>query len=90
MDPNWTRRAACRGSDPEIFFPVGRLDGEHTYQQARLVARAYCARCPVLRECHRQAERTASQGVWAGAWRPYGHSPQPLIAVAYDVVRRAS
>ena len=82
---DWTKRAACRGVDPETFFPVGRLDGPRTFEQARRAARTYCARCPVLRECHRRAERTASQGVWAGAWRPYGRSPQPLIAAACDL-----
>jgi WhiB family redox-sensing transcriptional regulator len=84
---DWTQRAVCRDADPEEFFPVGRLTAQRTFEQARHAAQAYCARCPVLRECHQRAERTRSQGVWAGAWRPYGTSPQPLIAAAYDLRR---
>jgi WhiB family transcriptional regulator, redox-sensing transcriptional regulator len=44
----WLDRAACRGHDPELFFPVsavgpGRADTED--------AKRVCRTCPVLAEC---------------------------------------
>jgi hypothetical protein len=42
----WRRRAACRGTDPELFFPVGPA-GPALAQVAE--AKKICARCPVLR-----------------------------------------
>ncbi|MGI8755314.1 MAG: WhiB family transcriptional regulator [Acidimicrobiales bacterium] len=41
--PSWHRRAACRGVDTTVFFPV--LGGNY----AR--ARAVCARCPTAGPC---------------------------------------
>lgn len=80
---DWTQRAACRDIDPEVFFPLGDIDtGPRTYELAWRAALTYCAQCPVLRECHERAERTASVGVWHGAWRAYGAVPLPLIPAA--------
>lgn len=42
--------AACRGLDPEIFFPVG-TPGAPAYDRAVAEAKAVCARCPVRAEC---------------------------------------
>ena len=39
----WTEHAACRGMDPDIFFPT---EGD-TYARAREV----CRRCEVIGEC---------------------------------------
>lgn len=39
----WTEHAACRGMDPDIFFPI---DGD-TYARAREV----CRRCEVIGAC---------------------------------------
>lgn len=57
-DPRWTDRAACRGVNPELFWPPS---GEPADQ-----ALALCMRCPVLGDCR---ELFASQphdegGVW--------------------------
>jgi WhiB family redox-sensing transcriptional regulator len=48
FDMRWLDRAACRGHDPELFFPVsavgpGHADTEH--------AKRVCRTCPVLAEC---------------------------------------
>ena len=87
---DWTQRAACRDVDPEVFFPVGDLDaGPRTYDLAWRAARTYCAACPVLLDCHLRAERTDSQGLWAGAWRAWRAVPEPLIPAA-GVLARAS
>jgi WhiB family redox-sensing transcriptional regulator len=46
--PAWMTRAACRGTDTNVFFP-GRGKGR-TDQAIRI-----CARCPVLTECRQWA-----------------------------------
>lgn len=56
----WQDRAACRGVDPELFFPIG--DEEHTGPEAR----ASCASCPVQAECLQFAIVTRSVGFWGG------------------------
>lgn len=56
----WRKRAACRGIDPEVFYPVSEEDAEE--------AKAICSMCPVRQACleyalaHRERE-----GVWGGA-----------------------
>ena len=55
----WKRQAACRGLDPEIFFPDGEEPGE--------AAKAVCVRCPVAQPCLEWALATREkQGVWGG------------------------
>jgi hypothetical protein len=46
---DWRARAACRGVDPEIFFPVAETGPVLARQEAH--ALSYCARCPVVAEC---------------------------------------
>ena len=56
----WRDRAACRDSDPEIFFPRPGGTGARR-------AKAVCARCPVTAECLAHAARTPERhGVWGG------------------------
>jgi WhiB family transcriptional regulator, redox-sensing transcriptional regulator len=58
--PSWRQRAACRGVDPDIFYPVTDEDAED--------AKAICAHCPVQRACLEWAlARRESDGVWGGA-----------------------
>ena len=38
--PTWRQRAACRGVDPDIFYPVSDEEAED--------AKAICAQCPSL------------------------------------------
>lgn len=55
----WTALAACRGMDPDTFFP-GR--GAPTRE-----AKAVCARCPVKAECLKAAlEERERFGIWGG------------------------
>lgn len=56
----WRKRAACRGIDPEIFFPVTDEEAEE--------AKVICAVCPVRQACleHALASRER-EGVWGGA-----------------------
>lgn len=59
----WMRDAACKGSDPEAFFPAtggGR-------QGVPVAAIAACSRCPVMEQCAEYAINTHAQhGIWGG------------------------
>ncbi len=48
-DREWRMNAACRGVDPELFFPAAEGGPARDAQVA--AAKAVCARCPVRREC---------------------------------------
>ena len=57
----WRDDAACRGADPDLFFPY-RGDNE-----ASAAAVAVCARCTVRAECLEEAlSRPELLGVWGG------------------------
>jgi WhiB family transcriptional regulator, redox-sensing transcriptional regulator len=56
----WRQRAACRGVDPDIFYPVSEEEAEE--------ARAICRACPVLESCLEWAlSNRERDGVWGGA-----------------------
>ena len=60
MNLSWRNRAACRGVDPDIFFPVSEEDA--------FQAKAICAECPVREACLEYALATRERdGVWGGA-----------------------
>jgi WhiB family redox-sensing transcriptional regulator len=59
----WSRRAACRGMDPEMFHPH---PGETKKTET---AKAVCLRCDVRAECLAEAlgyPRSQAKGVWGG------------------------
>ncbi len=59
MNLPWRQHAACRGLDPEVFFPVD--DDEAG------VAKAVCAQCPVQETCLEYALGSRERdGVWGG------------------------
>ena len=61
---DWRELAACRHSDPELFFPVVPTGPGRTQVAA---AKAVCARCQVRAECLSFATSTAQDhGVWGG------------------------
>ena len=56
----WRDRAACRGLDPEIFYPASDEDAD--------VAKSICAECPVRESCLEYALANRERdGVWGGA-----------------------
>jgi WhiB family redox-sensing transcriptional regulator len=60
MNASWRNRAACRGIDPDIFFPVTDEDAEP--------AKAICDVCPVREACLEFALAARErEGVWGGA-----------------------
>jgi len=57
--PEWHHRAACRGLDPQLFFPQ---PGESTVE-----AEAVCRSCSVSRECLDEAIAIGEpNGIWGG------------------------
>lgn len=58
-DLDWQARAACRGTDVELFYSAEQSD----IQQAL----ALCGRCEVRAACYRQAMADREEfGVWGG------------------------
>jgi len=59
MSDHWFNQAACRGKDPDIFFP---RSGE-----SPAAARRICATCPVRLDCRAYAfAHHITRGVWGG------------------------
>ncbi|MBO0730142.1 MAG: WhiB family transcriptional regulator [Acidimicrobiaceae bacterium] len=58
--PAWRQRAACRGVEPDVFYPVSDEDAEQ--------AKAICRGCSVREACLEWALTTREKdGVWGGA-----------------------
>jgi WhiB family redox-sensing transcriptional regulator len=56
---SWRDRAACRGADPDLFFPERGESADP--------ARQVCARCPVRQPCLAYAlDNGITHGVWGG------------------------
>lgn len=72
----WTLEANCRGTDPEIFFPIRKrgtgLHNEKLNQDLRMRVReavAVCEDCPVKRQCYSRAVAYRVQdGIWGGVF----------------------
>ncbi|WP_214414494.1 WhiB family transcriptional regulator [Sphaerisporangium fuscum] len=61
---SWLRRAACRGEDPELFFPISAKGPGHVQHER---AKAVCRRCPVRTPCLDYALTTGQEhGIWGG------------------------
>lgn len=64
----WRARAACRGTDPDLFFPVrpgGRGGGPARLAHEHAIS--ICRRCPVTHDCLAYALDTDERhGVWGG------------------------
>ena len=60
MNLSWRQSAACRGVDPEVFYPVSEEEAD--------VAKAVCAQCNVRQTCLEHALVSRERdGVWGGA-----------------------
>ena len=60
MNLSWRQRAACRGIEPDIFYPVSDEEAEE--------AKAICAECAVRQPCLEYALANRERdGVWGGA-----------------------
>jgi WhiB family transcriptional regulator, redox-sensing transcriptional regulator len=60
----WRRHAACRDTDPDLFFPVGTTGPAIEQIEA---AKAVCRECEAQAECLEFALATnQDSGVWGG------------------------
>lgn len=60
----WRRRAACRDTDPDLFFPTGTVGNS---EQQIETAKAICRTCLVQAQCLDFALVTNQEdGVWGG------------------------
>ena len=60
MNLSWRQRAACRGVDPDIFYPASDEEADE--------AKAVCGVCPVREACLEYAlVNRERDGVWGGA-----------------------
>ena len=58
IDQSWRLRSACRGMDPELFFPSPGGDNSAT--------KAICLTCPVRLQCLDHAIVHNEPGIWGG------------------------
>lgn len=72
----WVRRAACRGLNPDDWFPVGKL----TVANRQAIAMCLTS-CPVRRECA-QERRPTDQGIWGGQWWNTRSIPADMTRIA--------
>ncbi|WP_078882340.1 WhiB family transcriptional regulator [Streptomyces rimosus] len=77
----WQHHAACRGEDPDLFFPRG---WSIPYQPQIESALAICDRCPVRAACLYAALAmehgkglTERAGIWGGTTAPERHRMTP-------------
>jgi WhiB family transcriptional regulator, redox-sensing transcriptional regulator len=60
MNQSWRQFAACRGLDPEVFYPVTDEEAD--------IAKTVCRGCPVRQPCLEHALTVREKdGVWGGA-----------------------
>lgn len=60
MNLSWRQRAACRGVDPDVFYPISDEDADE--------AKSICGVCPVREACLEYALANRERdGVWGGA-----------------------
>lgn len=60
MNAPWRQRGACRGLDPDIFYPPTDDEAD--------AAKAVCEECPVREPCLEFALSTReAEGIWGGA-----------------------
>ena len=60
MDLSWRKRGACRGLDPEVFYPVSEEDATD--------AKRICGTCSVRDQCLEFAlANREADGIWGGA-----------------------
>jgi WhiB family redox-sensing transcriptional regulator len=70
--PNWRLRAACRGTDVELFFPEGTTGPA---LETVALAKRICSQCQVRARCLDWAvEHGAAFGVWGGRTEQERHA----------------
>ena len=63
-DGDWRHLAACRSTEPDLFFPIGTTGPAVDQIEA---AKRVCQRCPVTTPCLRWAlDLGQVSGIWGG------------------------
>jgi WhiB family redox-sensing transcriptional regulator len=61
---SWRVKAACRSSDPDLFFPIGTTGGA---KEQIVAAKHICQECGVAAQCLEFALLTNQEsGIWGG------------------------
>lgn len=64
---DWRDQSACRGEDPDLFFP-------YPTELARIEdAKAVCRGCPVWMQCLQWATEQGVEGIWGGTTEEERH-----------------
>jgi len=59
MSATWRKHAACRGIDPDVFYPVSDEEADE--------AKAICDQCAVRESCLEHAlSHREREGIWGG------------------------
>lgn len=80
-DTTWMTDAACRGSDPSLFF----LEKHHA-NLALPMARAICEGCPVVEQCRDYALHHEQHGTWAGITRRERQETRGRLGITLEPV----
>jgi WhiB family redox-sensing transcriptional regulator len=63
---DWRDKAACRGYDPEDWFPAAE-EGSRAYDRQVAAAKSICHACPVAADCLQHAlAHGEDAGIWGG------------------------
>lgn len=82
---DWRHRAACRSTDPEIFFPVGDSVAAQLQTEE---AKAVCRRCDAVDQCLQWALETRQDaGVWGAMSEGERRALQERVARAKQRAR---
>lgn len=82
-DPAWRHRAACRGTNPALFYDP--------HPAAIDAAKTVCAGCPVRHACATHALAVGEEfGVWGGLAADERLTPAPAVAPAPGPLPRIS
>lgn len=68
MEDHWTTEAACRGQDPNLFYPEIYYRNERdVFNEMHDRALSFCNRCSVREACLIDAlKRKERHGIWGG------------------------
>lgn len=88
-DLTWRDHSACRGVDPDVFFPEISFTGKASDREFTDPAFWHCNQCPpdVFIQCHTWALAHENEGIWAKTTPPQrrrlrkalGMTVQPII-----------
>lgn len=85
MSAAWRKEAACADCEEAgLFDPLGEKEpADHMMQRAKIAVARYCAVCPVVVACRREAEVHEYLGVWGGVQRERRHTRDLLAGIVH-------